>query len=120
MRRVLILMLLALFFGALLTACTDDGPTDLSGCISHEGDTEEEIYSEEEGCRQGTIFEHHAEGEEHGEEAEGEHAEEGEAEHSEEGVDAEHSEEGSEAESTEAEEEHTEEGAAEATAEAAE
>lgn len=81
MRRNALLILLIFVMTMLAAACTDDEPSDISGCEHPEGVSEEEIYTNDGGCAYGVKEVHAAEGE-HGEESE-EHSEEGE-EHSEE------------------------------------
>lgn len=121
MRRNALLILMIFVLALVAAACTDDEPSDLSGCEQPEGVAEADVYTNENGCVHGAKkpVEHGA-AEEHGTEgeSEGEHTEEGDA------AEGEHSEEESsetdhaEGEAT-AEAEHSE-GEAAPTAEATE
>ncbi len=108
MRRNALSVIIVVIFALLLAACTDDPPSDVSGCKPNPNDSADtNLYDNERGCLYGVQ-----EPVEHGE---GDHEEEtGEEEHTEEGESAEeHSEEG---ESTE---EHAEESPTQEATEAA-
>lgn len=104
MRRNALLILLVFVMTMLAAACTDDEPSDISGCEHPEGVSEAEIYTNDGGCAYGVKEVHAAEGG-HGEESE-EHSEEGtesesEGEHAEEESDTSEGEATAEAEATE-------------------
>ncbi|KAB2903843.1 MAG: hypothetical protein F9K27_11985 [Anaerolineae bacterium] len=86
MRRNALILLILLVFALLAAACTDDPPSDVSGCNLNPNDpTDTAIYDNDRGCLYGAKEPvAHGEGEhgeetEHSEEVEGEeHSEEGE------------------------------------------
>lgn len=77
MRRNALLILMIFVLALVAAACTDDEPSDLSGCEQPEGVAEADVYTNDSGCVHGAKkpVEHGA-AEEHGTEGEGEHSEE--------------------------------------------
>jgi|GEM_PF-4454320 len=90
MRRIVILMILMMSFTILAAACTDDMPSDTSGCLDKSDN--ETVWNDADGCIENSIYyeyKKHKEGsDDHGDDAE--HGDEG--DHSEE--DAEHDDDG--------------------------